>query len=91
MAQKGSANVTMDKRLSFGWLYADQNSDAMVGYPILLDCMALAVHDDEYRARETHSTLWAVDSFQKEIQGILAPPYETGPPVVNREVQARMP
>ena len=115
----------MDKLLSFEWLYDDQDPDAMVGYPILLDCMALAVHDEAYRAliqvwithwiellslaleqgiaegvfspmdvtavaqsisavyqgvatrwflaRETHSTPWAVDSFQKGIQGILRP------------------
>ena len=39
----------LDKLLSFSWLYDRENLDADIGYPVLFDFMAIAVHDREYR------------------------------------------
>lgn len=52
--QRGRENMDqwadpMDKLLSFDWLY-DLDDPAMdIGYPLLLDFMAIAVHDAAYR------------------------------------------
>ncbi len=40
----------MDKILSFDWLYNMEDSDAVLGYPLLYNLMSMAVHDEEYRA-----------------------------------------
>lgn len=40
----------IDKILSFAWLYDHDDPDVNVGYPVLFDCMSLAVHENEYRA-----------------------------------------
>ncbi len=115
----------IDKVLSFDWLYDANDPDAVLGYPILFDCISIAVHQPEYgklyhdwvsnwiillkRAldeaidegflrsiesesmartisaiyngiatrwfvdRESHSSQWAIDSFQKAIAGLLSP------------------
>ena len=42
-------DAPLDKLLSFDWLYDENDPDVNVGYPMLYDCMAMAVHDDEYR------------------------------------------
>ena len=39
----------LDKLLSFEWLYDENDPDVNLGYPMLYDCMAMAVHDDAYR------------------------------------------
>jgi AcrR family transcriptional regulator len=39
-----------DKLLSFSWLYDKNDPDVNLGYPILFDCMSLAVRESEYRA-----------------------------------------
>lgn len=39
----------IDKLLSFTWLYNVEDPDAFVGYPVLFDFMAIAVHDSAYR------------------------------------------
>ncbi len=39
----------LDKILSYDWLYDSDNPEAGLGYPLLLDLMALAAHDEEYR------------------------------------------
>jgi AcrR family transcriptional regulator len=40
----------MDKILSFEWLYDLNDPDVNIGYPVLFDCMSLAVHEKEYSA-----------------------------------------
>ncbi|MFH0997092.1 MAG: TetR/AcrR family transcriptional regulator [Pseudomonadota bacterium] len=42
-------DAPLDKLLSFDWLYDENDPDVNVGYPMLYDCMSMAVHDDEYR------------------------------------------
>ncbi len=39
----------LDQILSYDWLYDPEDSDATIGYPLLLDLMALAAHDEEFR------------------------------------------
>lgn len=39
----------LEKLLSFTWLYNPDDPDALIGYPVLFDFMAVVVHDDEYR------------------------------------------
>jgi AcrR family transcriptional regulator len=39
----------LDQVLSFDWLYDVDNPDMAIGYPLLLDFMAISVHDAEYR------------------------------------------
>ena len=39
----------LDKLFSFTWLYNADDPDAFVGYPVLFDFMAIAVHDPAYR------------------------------------------
>lgn len=38
----------IDQVLSFDWLYNEDDPDAMLGYPLLYDCMSIAIHDSEY-------------------------------------------
>lgn len=40
----------LDKLLSFDWLYNADDPDFPVGYPVLFDFMAIAVHDQQYQA-----------------------------------------
>ena len=40
----------IDKLLSFDWLYDRNDPDVNVGYPVLFDCMSLAVREKEYRS-----------------------------------------
>ncbi|NOX33978.1 MAG: TetR/AcrR family transcriptional regulator [Deltaproteobacteria bacterium] len=40
----------LDKILSYDWLYDQDNPETGLGYPLLLDLMSLAAHDEEYRA-----------------------------------------
>ncbi|MBU3917911.1 TetR/AcrR family transcriptional regulator [bacterium] len=117
----------IDKLLSFDWLYDANDPDAMLGYPILFDCISIAAHEsgsdykilfhewvdnwvvllksalDEaivlgilkqldsesiartisaiyngmatrwYIDRNGHSSQWAIDSYTKAINGLLAP------------------
>ncbi|MBU2515706.1 TetR/AcrR family transcriptional regulator [bacterium] len=115
----------IDKVLSFDWLYDANDPDAFLGYPILFDCISIAIHQPEYGKlyhdwvgnwvvllkaalneavkmgllksiktepmartisaiynglatrwfvdRESHSSQWAIDSFQKAINGLLSP------------------
>lgn len=37
-----------EQLLSFGWLYSWDDPDVNLGYPLLLDCMALASRDEDY-------------------------------------------
>lgn len=39
----------MEKILSYDWLYDLNDPNAGIGYPLLLDLMALAAHDEEFR------------------------------------------
>ncbi len=39
----------MDQLLSFSWLYDRSDPDSEIGYPLLFDCMSMAVHDEGYR------------------------------------------
>mgnify|MGYP000355140864 CR=1 FL=1 len=39
----------MEKLLSFSWLYNESDPDLHIGYPILFDFMAIAVHEHDYR------------------------------------------
>lgn len=41
---------SMGKILSFVWIYDLENPDLDIGYPLLFDCLAIAVHDADYRA-----------------------------------------
>ncbi len=43
------AGHPLEKLLSFSWLFDREDPDCQVGYPLLFDCMALAVHDEAYR------------------------------------------
>ncbi|WP_028323688.1 TetR/AcrR family transcriptional regulator [Desulfatirhabdium butyrativorans] len=43
------AGNPMEKLLSFEWLFDRDDPDCQLGYPLLFDCMALAVHDEAYR------------------------------------------
>ncbi len=43
------ADHPLEKLLSFTWLFDRDDPDCQVGYPLLFDCMALAVHDEAYR------------------------------------------
>ena len=38
-----------DKILSFQWLLDPENPDSTLGYPVLIDFMSLAAHDEDYR------------------------------------------
>lgn len=40
----------LERILSFDWLYNMEDSDAVLGYPLLYDLMSMAVHDEEYRS-----------------------------------------
>jgi len=40
----------IDKLLSFDWLYDRNDPDVNLGYPVLFDCMSLAVREKEYRS-----------------------------------------
>ena len=40
----------IDKLLSFDWLYDRSDPDVNLGYPVLFDCMSLAVREKEYRS-----------------------------------------
>jgi len=40
----------VDKLLSFDWLYDRSDPDVTLGYPVLFDCMSLAVREKEYRS-----------------------------------------
>lgn len=40
----------IDKLLSFDWLYDRSDPDVNLGYPVLFDCMSLAVRENGYRA-----------------------------------------
>ena len=42
-------DTPLEKVLSFDWLYDENDPDVNVGYPMLYDCMAMAVHDEDYR------------------------------------------
>lgn len=42
-------DTPMDKILSFGWLYDRKNKDTNWGYPLMLNLMFLAAHDEDYR------------------------------------------
>lgn len=115
----------LDQLLSFSWLYDVDEPDSLMGYPLLFDCMSIAVHQPEYGKifhnwvenwikllkasleaaikrgqllpldsdstartisaiyhgiairwyldRESHSSEWAIDSFQQAISGLLTP------------------
>lgn len=39
----------LDQILSYDWLYDPEDPDATIGYPLLLDLMALAAHDEAFR------------------------------------------
>jgi AcrR family transcriptional regulator len=39
----------MDQLLSFDWLYNLEDPDLNIGYPIVLDVMSIAAHDETYR------------------------------------------
>ncbi len=39
----------IDQVLSFDWLYDLDDPDGAAGYPILFDCISIAVHQSEYR------------------------------------------
>jgi AcrR family transcriptional regulator len=39
----------LDQILSYDWLYDPKDPDATIGYPLLLDLMALAAHDEDFR------------------------------------------
>jgi len=43
------ADHPLEKLLSFSWLFDRNDPDCQIGYPLLFDCMALAVHDEDYR------------------------------------------
>ena len=43
-----SFDTPLDQILSYDWLYDKDNHDAYMGYPLLLDLIALAAHDAEY-------------------------------------------
>ncbi|MFH1984192.1 MAG: TetR/AcrR family transcriptional regulator [Pseudomonadota bacterium] len=45
----GQLEDPLDRILSFDWLYDLENPDMGIGYPLLFDFMAIAVHDDDYR------------------------------------------
>jgi AcrR family transcriptional regulator len=42
-------NDPLEKLLSFQNLYDHRNSESNIGFTILIDCMSMAVHDEEYR------------------------------------------
>ncbi len=126
------SRITMDKTegpleklLCFGFLFDLDDPDTRIGYPILFDCMAIAIHEKEYRrmfgewvdnwivlltsairlgmdqgifknmdpdpvarlisaiyqgvatrwylAGDSHSTEWALNSFQTAIRQIMKP------------------
>ena len=125
-------DTPLEKVLSFDWLYDVDNPDMAIGYPLLLDFMAISVHNADYReifhdwvgnwvtllsgalaegldrgdftdldpvatARTisaiyqgvairwymdptTHSTEWAITSFQNAIRRLLAPHMRTDTP-----------
>ncbi|MCK4502022.1 MAG: TetR/AcrR family transcriptional regulator [Desulfuromonadales bacterium] len=37
-----------EKLLSFAWLYAEDNPDLSIGYPLFFECMSLANYNEEY-------------------------------------------
>lgn len=39
----------LDQLLSYDWLYDPDDPQASMGYPLLLDLMSLAAHDEEYQ------------------------------------------
>ena len=39
----------MDKLLGYGGFYDVDDPDVPAGYPLMFDCMSLAVHDEDYR------------------------------------------
>ncbi len=43
-------NGPEEKLLSFQWLYDADDPDMEIGYPVLIDFMSIAAHDDDYRA-----------------------------------------
>jgi len=115
----------MEKLLGFGAFFDENEPEIIFGYPLMFDCMAIAVHNEDYRqlfeqwlegwvsqlreaiiegvnqnifqdidadavarvistiyqgmsirwylARESHSTEWAMASFQESIKSIMAP------------------
>ncbi len=43
-------DTPLERLLSFDWLYDKSNEEAYMGYPLLLDLLALAAHDDHCKA-----------------------------------------
>jgi AcrR family transcriptional regulator len=41
-------DTPLEQILSYDWLYDEDNLEAYQGYPLLLDLLALAAHDDEF-------------------------------------------
>lgn len=41
-------DTPLEQILSYDWLYDENNLEAYLGYPLLLDLLALAAHDDEF-------------------------------------------
>jgi AcrR family transcriptional regulator len=42
-------NGPLEKLLSFQTLYDRRDSESNIGFTILIDCMSMAIHDEEYR------------------------------------------
>lgn len=40
----------MEKLLGYGAFFDTNESDLNIGYPLIFDCMSIAVHDDDYKA-----------------------------------------
>jgi AcrR family transcriptional regulator len=61
----------LDKLLSFTWLYDPDDPDALIGYPVLFDFMAVVVHDDDYR-KIFHDWFgkWVVLLKEAAVQGV---------------------
>ena len=64
----------LDQVLSFDWLYDANNPDMAIGYPLLLDFMAVSVHDSEYR-KIFHN--W-IENWVTLLQGALTEGVERG-------------
>lgn len=47
-------DTPLDQILSYDWLYDENNLEAYLGYPLLLDLLALAAHDDDFLPMMQH-------------------------------------
>ncbi|MBT3311044.1 MAG: TetR/AcrR family transcriptional regulator [Desulfobacterales bacterium] len=57
----------LEKLLSFQTLYDRRDSDSNIGFTILIDCMSMAIHDEEYR---TIYHDW-VESWVELVKGVI--------------------